>query len=96
MFHLTRRFLLALPGMWLLIGLAESLMLLPLPALAVLGVLVRRHLHILSRVGSAPWASVGFARHVTVSDLARLAFMVTISPLPYLAGLHLRHLILGH
>lgn len=86
MFHLTRRFQAFLPLSWLVAGLFGSLMLLALPSLALLTWLVLRHLRIVRLVGFAPWASVGFARHVMVDDLIRLSAQVAVSPLFYLCG----------
>jgi hypothetical protein len=95
MFHLTRRIQTALPLAWIVAGLAESLALLMASSVIVLCWLVLRHLRIVGLVGVAPWASVGFARHVMVDDLLRLAGRVVISPLPYLVGVQMRHFILA-
>jgi len=95
MFHLTRRFQSTLPLAWLLAGLTENLALLMAPSIVLLAWLVLRHLRIVGLVGVAPWASVGFARHVMVDDLARLAGFVALSPLPYLVGVQLRHFTLA-
>lgn len=95
MFHLTRRFQSALPLAWLFAGLLENFTLLMAPSVAVLAWLVLRHLRIVGLVGVAPWASIGFARHVMVDDLLRLAGRVAISPLPFLVGAQIRHLILA-
>lgn len=95
MFHLTRRIQTVLPLAWIVAGLAESLALLMASSVIVLLWLVLRHLRIVGLVGVAPWASVGFARHVTVDDLLRLAGRVVISPLPYLVGMQMRHFILA-
>ena len=86
MFHLTRRFQAGLPLFWLAAGLFDSLMLLALPSLALLAWLLLRHLRIVRMVGVAPWASVGFARHVMVDDLMRLSAHVLLSPVLYLCG----------
>ncbi|SFV27031.1 hypothetical protein SAMN05216456_0180 [Devosia crocina] len=94
MFVLTRRFYSILPLAWLAAGLVDSLALLMLPSLMLLGWLIRRHLRIVGLVGVTPWASVGFARHVTVEDLLRLAGWTALSPLPFLAGLQIRQLLL--
>ena len=94
MFHLTRRLQSALPFAWLLAGLLENLTLLMAPSVAILAWLVLRHLHIMGLVGAVPWASVGFARHVMVDDLLRLAGRAALSPLPFLAGAQIRHLVL--
>lgn len=93
MFHFTRRIRAVLPLTSLLAGFVGSLPLLVLPSALILAFLVVRHLRIVGLVGVAPWASVGFARHVMVDDLARLAFYVALSPVPYLAGAQLRSLI---
>lgn len=86
MFHITRRLYAGLPLAWMLIGLLRHPWLLPLPALAMLTFLLARHRYILGRVGSAAWASDGFARHVMVDDLLRLAGWVALSPLLFLLG----------
>jgi len=95
MFHLTRRFQSLLPFVWIGAGLFESLPWLMLPSLVHLGWLVARHQRIVGLVGVAPWASVGFARHVMVDDLLRLAGWAAISPAPYSVGVQLRHLLLS-
>lgn len=89
MFHLTRRFRTSLPLAWLIAGLIGSPLLLMLPSLVHLAWLLARHQRIVSLVGSAPWASVGFARHVMVDDLLRLAGWAAISPVPYLLGVQI-------
>lgn len=86
MFHLTRRFQALLPLCWLVAGLFDSLMLLAIPSLCLLVWLLLRHLRIVRMVGAAPWASVGFARHVMVDDLMRLSAQVVLSPVLYLCG----------
>jgi len=86
MFRLTRRLYAALPPAWALAGLLGQPLLLIAPSAAALGFLVLRHRRILGRIGIAPWASLGFARHVMVDDLARLAGWTLLSPLGYLAG----------
>lgn len=95
MFHLTRRLHAALPLAWLLAGFLEYPALLMASSLAVLGWLTLRHMRIVGLVGVAPWASVGFARHVMVDDLLRLAGRAAISPLPFLLGAQIRHLLLA-
>jgi hypothetical protein len=95
MFHLTRRFHLALPLVWLVAGLLDSLMLLALPAVVMLAHLFRRHRRILGLVGSAPWASLGFARHVMVDDLVRLAAWTALSPVVFLFGHQMRSVLIG-
>ena len=95
MFHLTRRFHASLPLAWLVAGLLDSLTLLALPAIVMLAYLFRRHRRIVGLVGTAPWASVGFARHVMVDDLVRLAAWTALSPLVFLAGQQMRHLVIG-
>lgn len=95
MFHLTRRFHSALPLVWLVAGLLDSLMLLALPALVILAHLFRRHRRILGLVGSAPWASLGFARHVMVDDLVRLAAWTALSPVVFLFGHQMRSVLIG-
>lgn len=94
MFHLTRRLQSALPLAWLIAGLMENLTLLMASSATVLAWLLLRHLRIVGLVGVAPWASIGFARHVMVDDLVRLAGRVAFSPLPYLVGVQLRHFVL--
>ncbi len=86
MFHLTRRLYAGLPLAWMLIGALHQPWLLPVPALALLLFLLARHRYILGRVGSAAWASDGFARHVMVDDLLRLAGWVAVSPLVFFLG----------
>ncbi len=93
MFLLTRRLQSALPLVWLVAGLMESLTLLMASSATLLAWLLLRHLRIVGLVGVAPWASVGFARHVMVDDLVGLAGRVAISPLPYLVGVQLRHFV---
>ena len=95
MFHLTRRFHSALPLAWLGAGLLDSLMLLALPAVVMLGYLLRRHQRIVGLVGTAPWASIGFARHVMVDDLIRLGSWTVLSPLVFLVGHHARLVLTG-
>ncbi|KFL29244.1 hypothetical protein JP75_21965 [Devosia riboflavina] len=95
MFHLTRRFHSALPLAWLGAGFLDSLMLLALPALVMLAHLVRRHQRIVGLVGTAPWASLGFARHVMVDDLVRLAAWTALSPFVFLFGHQLRRVLIG-
>lgn len=95
MFHLTRRLQSGLPLAWLLAGFLENLTLLMAPSAAVLAWLVLRHMRIVGLVGVMPWASLGFARHVMVDDLLRLAGRVAISPLPFLLGLQIRQLLLA-
>ncbi|MET0436369.1 MAG: hypothetical protein ABW043_02625 [Devosia sp.] len=95
MFHLTRRFHSALPLVWLVAGLLDSLMLLALPAVVMLAHLFRRHRRILGLVGSAPWASLGFARHVMVDDLVRLAAWTALSPVVFLFGHQMRSVLIG-
>ena len=95
MFHLTRRFHSALPLAWLAAGLLDSLMLLALPAVVMLGYLLRRHQRIVGLVGTAPWASIGFARHVMVDDLIRLGSWTVLSPLVFLVGHHARLVLTG-
>lgn len=73
----------------------DSLVLLALPALVMLGYLLRRHQRIVGLVGIAPWASLGFARHVMVDDLVRLAVWTTLSPLVFLFGHQLRDVLIG-
>lgn len=93
MFHLTRRLQAVLPLVWFLAGFLENLTLLMAPSAAVLAWLVLRHMRIVGLVGVAPWASVGFARHVMVDDLLRLAARVAASPLVFLLGVQLRHTV---
>lgn len=95
MFHLTRRFQSTMPFLWLIAGALENLSLLMLPAAMVLVWLLRRHRRIIGLVGTAPWASVGFARHVMVDDLARLAAWAALSPLVFLLGRQLRAVLIG-
>lgn len=90
MFHRVRRFQSALPLAWLVAGVMDSLLLLMLPACAVLVWLVRRHQRIIGLVGTAPWASVGFARHVMVDDLLRLGWWTGLSPFVFILGCQLR------
>ena len=86
MFLLTKRISASLPLAWLLIGVFSMPLLIPLPALAMLAFLLWRHRHILTQVGSAPLASDGFAKHVMVDDLLRLAGQVLVSPLLFVTG----------
>ncbi|WP_338720791.1 hypothetical protein [Devosia sp. XK-2] len=86
MFLLTKRISMGLPLAWLLLGLLHLPWLLPVPAALMLGFLTWRHRHILAQVGTAPLASDGFAKHVMVDDLLRLAGQVLLSPLLYLLG----------
>ncbi|CAN7315253.1 hypothetical protein [Devosia sp. LjRoot3] len=95
MFHLTRRFHSSLPLVWLVAGFLDSLILLALPAIAVLAYLFRRHRRIIGLVGTAPWASLGFARHVMVDDLVRLAAWTALSPLVFLIGHQMRVVLIG-
>lgn len=95
MFHLTRRFHSALPLAWLVSGVLDSLILLALPALVMLAYLFRRHQRIVGLVGTAPWASIGFARHVMVDDLVRLGSWTVLSPLVFLVGRQLRLVLIG-
>lgn len=95
MFHFTRRCSAALPLIWLLSGvIASPLLLMLASALALMGLLLR-HRHILARVGNAPWASIGFARHVMVDDLLRLAGLMALSPVVYFSGQSLGKMVLG-
>lgn len=95
MFRLTRRFHSALPLAWLVSGVLDSHVLLALPAMVMLGHLLRRHRRIVGLVGTAPWASIGFARHVMVDDLVRLGSWTVLSPLVFLVGQQLRHVLIG-
>jgi len=95
MFHLTRRFHSSLPLAWLVAGFLDSLMLLALPAVVMLAYLFRRHRRIIGLVGTAPWASLGFARHVMVDDLVRLTAWTALSPLVFLVGHQLRLVLIG-
>lgn len=95
MFHLTRRFHSTLPLAWLVAGFLDSLMLLALPAVVMLAHLFRRHRRIIGLVGSAPWASLGFARHVMVDDLVRLAAWTALSPVVFLFGRQMRLVLIG-
>lgn len=95
MFHFTRRCSVALPLVWLAAGaLASPVLLMLASALALMGLLLR-HRHILARVGNAPWASIGFARHVMVDDLLRLAGLMALSPVIYLLGNSIHESIFG-
>ena len=95
MFHLTRRFQSFLPVAWLLAGFLDSLIGLTLPSMVMLAYLFRRHRRIIGLVGTAPWASLGFARHVMVDDLVRLATWTASSPLIFLVGRQLRSVLVG-
>ena len=86
MFLLTKRISTSLPLAWLMIGVWQTPWLIPLPALAMLAFLLWRHRLILTQVGSAPLASDGFAKHVMVDDLLRLAGQALVSPLLFLVG----------
>lgn len=86
MFLLTKRISASLPLAWLSIGVFNMPLLIPLPALAMLAFLLWRHRHILTQVGSAPLASDGFAKHVMVDDLLRLAGQVLVAPLLFVTG----------
>jgi hypothetical protein len=52
----------------------------------LLAILTWRHYRILTLVGTAPLASDGFAKHLTVDDLLRLAGQTLLSPLLYAVG----------
>lgn len=95
MFQITRRFHTSLPLAWLVAGLLDSLMLLALPAVVMLAHLLRRHRRIIGLVGTAPWASLGFARHVMVDDLVRLAAWTALSPIVFLVGQQMRSVLTG-
>lgn len=86
MFHLTKRLNTTLPFAYLVIGIAQQIWLLPLPALDMLGFLVWRHRRILAQVGTAPLASDGFAKHVMVDDLLRLCGQTLVAPLLHIHG----------
>lgn len=86
MFHLTKRLFVALCLAWLALGLVEAPWLIPLPAAAVLAFLLRRHRYIQQSIGISPLCSDGFARHVLVDDLIRLAGLMLLAPLFYFAG----------
>jgi hypothetical protein len=95
MFQITRRFHTSLPLAWLVAGFLDSLMLLALPAVVMLAHLFRRHRRIIGLVGTAPWASLGFARHVMVDDLVRLAAWTALSPIVFLVGQQMRSVLTG-
>ena len=90
MFHLTRRLWPLLPAFWLLLGLVGQPLLIPLPAALMLGFLVWRYRRLLALIGSAPYASDAFAKHVLVDDLLRLAGHVGLSPLIYIVACNLQ------
>lgn len=94
MFHTTRRILASLPIASVLIGLAgqPAMLVLP-PALTALHVLLRDRL-IRRRVGLAAWPSDGFARHVLVDDLARMACLTLLGLPLFLVGDLLRQALL--
>lgn len=86
MFHLTRRFFALLPLAWIGMGMLRELWPLPLPSLAMLAFLILRHRQIRLKIGVAPLASIGFARHVMVDDLVRLGGLTLASPALYALG----------
>lgn len=86
MFLLTRRLSAILPLIWVAIGLLQMPWLIPLPSAVMAAFLLWRHRRIMTLVGTAPLASHGFAQHVMVDDLLRLAGQVLVSPLLYALG----------
>jgi hypothetical protein len=73
MFHLTRRVIAGLPVAWIVIGFTGQPVLLAVPPAVAATLVLIRDRAIRRRVGLAAWPSDGFARHVLVDDLARLA-----------------------
>jgi hypothetical protein len=86
MFLVTRRLYPAMVLTWLVFGILGQAWLLPVPALLMLGFLLFRHHRILGAIGTAPLCSDGFAKHVLVDDLLRLAGLTLLSPLLFVAG----------
>lgn len=90
MFHITRRVLAALPAASVMIGLANQPALLVVPPALTAGLLLLRDRQIRRRVGLAAWPSDGFARHVLVDDLGRLACLTLLGLPLFMLGSLLR------
>ncbi|WP_332686829.1 hypothetical protein [Devosia sp.] len=90
MFHITRRILAALPLASVMIGLADQPVMLVLPPSLTAGLLLLRDRQIRRRVGLAAWPSDGFARHVLVDDLGRLACLTLLGLPLFFLGILLR------
>lgn len=95
MFHLTRRVIAGLPAAWIVIGLAGQPALLALPPAVVATLVLMRDRVIRRRVGQTAWPSDGFARHVLVDDLARLACLSLIGIPLFLLGHAIRAGLVG-
>lgn len=72
MFLVTRKLLVGVPAAAFVVGLAHQPGLLVVPPAIVALFLLVRDRTIRNRIGTAPWASDGFARHALVDDLAAL------------------------
>lgn len=95
MFHITRRILAALPLASVMIGLADQPAMLVLPPALTAGLLLLRDRQIRRRVGLAAWPSDGFARHVLVDDLGRLAGLTLLGLPLFFLGILLRGALTG-
>jgi hypothetical protein len=88
MFLVIRRLLAGIPASALLLGWLDQPAWLVVPPALMTAVLIWRHRLIRNRIGVAPWASDGFARHAFVDDLAALLGMSLLGlPLFFLGNL---------
>lgn len=90
MFYHDRRLTTGLPVISVAIGLVGQPLVLALPPAMVTAWVLLRDRIIRRDVGQAAWPSDGFARHVLVDDLLRLACL-TLAGVPlFLLGMMLR------
>lgn len=95
MFHIMRRILAGVPVASMLIGFAGQPAILVLPPALTAGCVLLRDRLIRRRVGLAAWPSDGFARHVLVDDMARLACLTMLGLPLFFLGHALRGLLAG-
>jgi hypothetical protein len=95
MFHLTRRVIAGLPTASIVIGLAGQPAMLAVPPVAVATLVLLRDRVIRRRVGLGAWPSDGFARHVLVDDMGRLACLTLIGIPLFLLGHAIRTGLVG-
>jgi len=90
MFLITRRLMAGIPASALMIGWLQQPSWLIVPPALVALFLLWRHRSIRSRIGVAPWASDGFARHAMVADVATLLGASLLAPPLFFIGNALR------
>jgi len=86
MFLVTRKLLAGVPATAFFVGLLHQPGLLLVPPALVALFLVLRDRTIRNRIGIAPWASDGFARHAFVDDIAALIGATLLALPAYFAG----------